>query len=155
MAENTEEKIQFHYLVTNFYFPNRRKLKSFISSLMRREGQKLGRISYIFCSDHYLLEINKHYLKHDTYTDIITFGLSPKGEPITAEVYISIERVRENAGLFNASFINELHRVIFHGALHLCGYTDKTKAARQTMRERESFYLNKYLVSRATGLKGH
>ena len=150
MAEKLEQRIQFHYLVRRFYFPDRLRLKAFLAILLKKEGRHLDHINYIFCSDDYLLEINKEYLKHDTYTDIITFELSSKGEPLIADVYISIERIRENARTFGVSFLNELHRVIFHGALHLCGYGDKTNKARDTMRRLESSYLDRYFVSRAT-----
>lgn len=101
-------------------------------------------INYIFCDDAYLLKINQQYLYHDTYTDIITFQLSPKGQALLSDIYISVERVRENASLFNTSIKRELHRVIFHGALHLCGYKDKTKADALKMRMAEEKALNLY-----------
>jgi rRNA maturation RNase YbeY len=101
-------------------------------------------IHYIFCSDDYLLEINQQHLQHDFYTDIITFGLSDPGQPINAEVYISIDRVRENARKFHTPVNQELHRVIFHGALHLCGYKDKRRKDQVLMREMEDKYLHLY-----------
>ena len=95
----------------------------------------------MFCSDNYLLEINKQYLNHDTYTDIITFDYSTKKEPISGDIYIGIERVKENATTFSKSFENELHRVIIHGVLHLLGYKDKTKPAKQEMTKQEDICL--------------
>lgn len=97
-------------------------------------------MNYIFCSDTRLLEINKKFLNHDYYTDIISFDFS-EGVSTQAEVYISIDRVKENARGLGVSFKSELHRVVFHGALHLCGYGDKTKKARETMRKKEDYYL--------------
>lgn len=94
--------------------------------------------------------MNKQYLNHDTLTDIITFELSPKETPLTSDIYISIDRIKENAKDFHTSFTNELHRVIFHGALHLSGYKDKTKEQAQLMRSKEEEYLKKYLVPRGT-----
>ena len=104
----------------------------------------MDEIHYIFCSDDYLLEINRQYLQHDYYTDIITFGLSNPGQPINAEIYISVDRVKDNALEFKTSLKRELHRVIFHGALHLCGYKDKKKADAALMKKMEENYLNRY-----------
>src|SRR3954466_3824294 len=112
MAEKVEQRIQFHYLVRGFYFPDRLRLRAFLAILLKKEGRHLEHINYIFCSDDYLLKINKEYLKHDTYTDIVTFELSSKGQPLIADIYISIERIRENAKSFQVSFLNELHRVV-------------------------------------------
>jgi probable rRNA maturation factor len=116
-------------------------LKGFIESVFRKEKQPLSSIHYIFCSDEYLLQINNDFLKHDYYTDIITFGLSEKGQPIEAEIYISTDRVRDNAKTLGQPFSKEILRVIFHGALHLCGYRDKKKSEITTMREKEEYYL--------------
>ena len=107
------------------------------------ERKKLASINYIFCSDKKLLEINQQFLHHDYYTDIITFDLS-ESDYTQAEIYISIDRVKENAQTETVSFKSELHRVIFHGALHLCGYKDKSKAEVFKMREKEAFYLDIY-----------
>lgn len=137
-------KIRFHFLQGGFSLSERSSLKSFIESLFKREKKRLEGLNYIFCSDEYLLEINKQYLKHDFYTDIITFGLSEPNEPINAEIYISIDRVRENAGQFKTTLKKEMHRVIFHGALHLCGYRDKKKEESILMRKMEDKYLTLY-----------
>lgn len=142
MGKGRQQKIEFHYLNASFYFPNRTLLKRFIVALFKKEGKRVGHINYIFCTDDYLLELNKKHLNHNTYTDIITFPYSGKGEPILSDIYISVERVRENAKSFDSSFKHELYRVIFHGALHLCGFKDKTPADLKKMRARETFYLD-------------
>jgi probable rRNA maturation factor len=142
--------IRFHFACPAFYFPNRTKVKVFLVKLFRQEGYKLQAVNYIFCTDDYLLEFNQDYLRHNTYTDIITFGLSEKDEPLIADIYISVERVKENSRLFGVTFVHELHRVIFHGALHLCGYKDKSPAHRVEMRSKEDHYLKAFFVSRET-----
>jgi len=103
MPTNTPLNVHFHFLKGSSSLSDRTRLKSFIISLFKKEKKSLDDIRYIFCSDDYLLEINKQHLQHDYYTDIITFGLSAPGQPINAEVYISIDRVRDNARQFNAS----------------------------------------------------
>ncbi len=108
------------------------------------EKEALWSLTYVFCSDEYLLGINKEYLKHDYYTDIITFNLANPEQPVEGEIYISLDRVKENAKNIGQSYNNELHRVIFHGALHLCGFKDKTKEEQATMRRKEDEYLNLY-----------
>lgn len=135
----------------NFYFQqtatlrNRRKLKSFLADLARKERKQLDELSIVFCSDEYLLDINREHLAHDYYTDIITFDLSASKEAgISGELYISIDRVKDNATQFGFSFTQELHRVIFHGLLHLCGYKDKKQADIAMMRKKEAYYLNRY-----------
>lgn len=140
------KKIRFHFLTEGFSLTHRGRLKEFLLELCRKEGQKVEAINYIFCDDPYLLEINKTYLKHDTYTDIVTFQLSGKNEPLLADIYISVERIKENAGNFEVSFRSELHRVIFHGALHLCGYKDKSSSQAQEMRDKENKYLDSYFT---------
>ena len=150
MAINTS-KVNFFFDGILFTLPNRRKLKEFIEFIFERENATLESVNYIFCSDRKLLKINQEYLKHNYLTDIITFDLSER-KSIIAEIYISTERVRENAIDHQVSFKEELHRVIFHGALHLCGYKDKTRPASREMRAGENYYLRKYLgsVSRDT-----
>lgn len=119
------------------------RIKSFLTDLFRSEEMEPGKIQYIFCSDEYLLGINKQFLQHDYYTDIITFDLSEDSE-VNAEIYISVDRVRDNASEFGVSKEQEMLRVIIHGALHLCGYGDKTKGEITLMREKESEYLRKF-----------
>jgi probable rRNA maturation factor len=135
--------IQFH-LLKAISLRDRTRLKPFLRLLFKREKVKLSELQYIFCSDDWLLEINKQFLNHDYYTDIITFNLSGANQPINAEIYISVDRVRDNAREFNSSVQKELHRVIFHGALHLCGYEDKTRKDELEMRKMEDKYLNLY-----------
>lgn len=137
--------IQFHFTSGRVYLPHRTALKGFIVDLFKQEGFEVEAINYIFCNDAYLLEINRQYLNHDTYTDIVTFPLSEKGEPIVSDIYISTERVKANAETFVTSFTRELHRVIFHGALHLCGYKDKKKAEAEEMRKMEEECLKRWL----------
>lgn len=134
--------IRFHVLEP-FPFTGRKKLKESIARLMTEEGTSFLSLDYVFCSDEYLLEINQRFLEHDELTDIITFNLSEDAEEITGEIYISVERVADNATVFDTSFQNELHRVIFHGALHLCGYGDKSKQDQAVMRRKEDYYLEK------------
>ena len=116
-------------------------LKKHIISLISNELKKTGIISIVFCSDEYLLEMNKKYLEHDYYTDIITFDYV-ENDIISGDLFISIDRVKDNAEKFNTTFLNELIRVVFHGVLHLAGYKDKTTPDQQLMREKENFYLS-------------
>ena len=138
---SSESKVYFFYEKKGFSLRNRGTLKDFIEKIFRKEKNLLGSINYIFCSDKKLLEINKTYLKHNFYTDIISFDLS-SGPKKIAEIYISVDRVRENAKSLGVSLNNELHRVIFHGALHICGYKDKTNKDRAVMRSKEDHYLS-------------
>jgi probable rRNA maturation factor len=147
MARSNTGSISFHFMDVSFTLTQRNALKAYLLKLFKREGRAVDTISYIFCSDEYLLRINQDFLNHDTYTDIITFELSPKGAPVQSDIYISIERVRENATSFGTPFKHELHRVIFHGALHLCGYKDKSKQDALEMRTMEELHLNTYLRS--------
>ena len=127
---------------------NKNLVKQTILLLFKEEDIELQRLNYIFCSDDYLLGINKQYLNHETLTDVITFPISGKGEPVYGEVYLSVDRIKENAKSFNVLYQHELLRVMLHGALHLCGYTDKTKASKTQMRTMEDRYLNRFNVSR-------
>lgn len=140
-----QQVVAFHTADTKITLRNRTALKLFLAKLCKREGRSIESLQYIFCSDAYLLPINQQFLQHDEYTDIITFDLSPSTEsPMEGEIYISIDRVRENAKVFRTTLNRELHRVIFHGALHLCGYKDKTKADQVEMRRMEDLYLKRY-----------
>ena len=136
--------IQFFFLQNNISIQNRSALKIFISRIFKLEKHKLQDLTYIFCSDDYLLQINKDSLKHDYYTDIITFDLSETPDAISGEIYISIDRVRDNAQQLSVTITEEFHRVIFHGALHLCGYKDKTAKRAKEMRAAEDKYLQLY-----------
>lgn len=135
--------IHFFFHHTNITLNNRSQLKAFIEQLFRSEKRKLSSLQYIFCTDEYLLEINRQYLQHDFYTDIVSFELSDTAAT-EGEIYISVDRVRENAGFLGKTIKEELHRVIFHGALHLCGYKDKLKKDQLEMREKEDRYLQEY-----------
>jgi probable rRNA maturation factor len=132
--------IRFHFL-EKISLKDRQIVKTTLAALFKKEGKKLAGLQYIFCSDDRLLEINRQFLQHDYYTDIITFPLSAPNQPITAEIYISTDRVRENARNFGNTVKKELLRVIFHGALHLCGYGDKTPREEKKMRQLEEKYL--------------
>lgn len=153
MNKASEDSIKFHFQAGRINLSERRRLKSFLARQLKREGKKIEAINYIFCTDAYLLQMNQHFLHHDTLTDIITFELSPKGQPLLSDIYISTERVKENSKTFGTTLQMELHRVIFHGALHLSGYKDKTKEQSQQMRQKEDEWLSLYFVSRETSSK--
>lgn len=135
---------------TNFFFlkkttlQNRTKLKFFIKTILKKEATFVKDLNIIFCSDDYLLNINREYLNHDYLTDIITFEISDDIDGKTAEIYISIDSVFKNSIDYQSTKKNELHRVIFHGVLHLCGYKDKSKADLIIMRSKEDKYLKQY-----------
>ncbi len=116
-------------------------VKRYINQLIINELKKSGNINIIFCSDEYLLKMNKQYLEHDYYTDVITFNYV-ENNIISGDLFISYERIKENAENYNTEIKRELIRVVFHGILHLVGYNDKTDAEKKIMREKEDFYLN-------------
>jgi probable rRNA maturation factor len=149
MNELVKTKVHFFSFDDRVRIKNATNLKKFIEAIFKKEKQKLHSINYIFCSDKTLLKINKMYLNHDFFTDVITFELSKKNEPITAEVYISIERVRDNARKMGVSMKSELHRVLFHAVLHLCGYNDKRKKDIELMRKKEDMLLHRYFIPRS------
>ncbi|MES1214130.1 MAG: rRNA maturation RNase YbeY [Bacteroidota bacterium] len=144
MSTKIKKEIRFFFLSQGITLRNRNRLKKYLINLCKAEGKNVEFINYIFCSDEYLLQINQDYLRHNYYTDIITFDLSESHKALQAEIYISVDRVRENAERLGVSLRFELHRVIFHGVLHLCGYGDKTERERQSMRELEDLHLEKY-----------
>lgn len=144
MLSTSPSKVYFFFQEVKISLANRTQLKRNIQIIFKKEGKELESINFIFCTDKALLEINRQFLAHDFYTDIITFGLSAKATPIQAEIYISVDRVKENALHLGTSFKSELHRVIFHGVLHLCGYKDKSKKETGEMRGKEEYYLKKY-----------
>lgn len=130
---------------------SKRKLSGFLDKLVKQHVDiKKTDLHYIFCNDAYLLAINKQFLDHDTLTDIITFDLSEEPRVLLGEIYISTERVAENADLFHTGYEQELHRVIFHGALHLCGFKDKTDAEQHEIRSLEDQCLENYFNIKAT-----
>jgi rRNA maturation RNase YbeY len=144
MSITLSSRVRFFFDGTEPNLNRRRKLKSFINLIFVREKKRINTITFIFTNDRIIRQINRKYLGHDFFTDIITFELSEKGERIMAEVYISCDRVKENALVHKTNYKEELHRVIFHGVLHLCGYGDKTRQQMATMRLKEDSYLAKY-----------
>lgn len=146
------QTITFHFHEVSCQLRHRRILKRVIGKLLGKHGFSSYSISVVFCSDDYLLEINRSFLNHNYHTDIITFDLSDTKDALVGEMYISIDRVRENAPLHGVTFSNELYRVIFHGILHLCGYKDKTTNQSKTMKSAEDKQLSIFLkkVSRET-----
>jgi len=132
--------ISFHSEDVDFQLENEQKLIDWINSTIQQEEKSATEITYVFCSDEYLYQMNLDYLNHDTYTDIITFDYT-ENSLVSGDIFISIDRVKENAIKFNTTFLNELSRVIIHGVLHLVGYKDKTTEQKQVMRSKEDFYL--------------
>ncbi|MDO3626764.1 rRNA maturation RNase YbeY [Mucilaginibacter sp. BT774] len=126
----------------SFKLKNKTAVKQWVKAAIEAEGYKLKELNYIFCSDEYLLKINQQYLDHDTYTDIVTFDNSEKDGIIEGDIFISIDRIRENAIKFNSGEIHELHRVIIHGVLHLLGYQDKAAEKKKIMTAKEDHYLS-------------
>lgn len=114
-----------------------------LEEIVLSEEKKLGEINYIFCDDEYLLKINQDYLQHNYYTDIITFD-SVKGKTISGEIFVSLQRISDNASTLSKNYEEELKRVLAHGILHLCGYKDKSIEEEQEMRNKEDFYIAKY-----------
>ena len=145
MASHSQSKVCFFFESVKPNLRERIKLKKFIESIFKKEKKKLKSLNYIFCTDSRLLQINRDYLKHDYYTDIISFDLSENSAIIQGEIYISINRVRDNASQLLIPFKTELLRVIFHGALHLCGYKDKSIKEKIQMRGMEDRYMSIYL----------
>jgi probable rRNA maturation factor len=137
--------IFFNKADANATLANRVALKSFIEKKVKKEGYSIDSLTYVFCSDKYLLKINKDFLSHDYYTDIISFDLSDVPGQLIGEVYISVDRVKDNAKTHGTSLKEELHRVIFHGALHFCGYKDKKPSDAKKMRQMEDAWLSAYM----------
>lgn len=130
-----EEKIIFNVEDIDFELQNTEGVTKWIEQVIALEKKRLGGISYIFCSDDYLHKLNVQYLDHDTLTDILTFPYNRS--PIEGDIFISIDRVKDNAQDLDIAFENELHRVIIHGVLHLCGYLDETDEEEEMMRKKE------------------
>jgi len=145
--------IHFHSEDVSFTPKNKTILRNWITASLLKERKQPGDINFVFCSDDHLLEMNRTYLQHDTLTDIITFDYSEEMtgtlptsnsqlKTISGDIFISIDRIKENAEKFNTSFDNELHRVMIHGVLHLAGYKDKSKPDKTLMTQKEDFYLH-------------
>lgn len=139
--------ISFNQADSKVALANRVALKSFIEKRVKKEGFSIETLTYVFCSDKYLLKMNKDFLSHNYYTDIISFDLSETPGNLIGEVYISVDRVKDNAKTHGTTLKEELHRVIFHGALHFCGYKDKKPADTIKMRQMEDRWLAAYMKS--------
>ena len=135
--------IQFCTEDITFSLQEKLKHKAWLNEVAKQEGKKILELSYVFCSDNYLLQINQEYLNHDTLTDIVTFDNSENPKKIEGDIFISIDRVRENGEKLGTSE-TELKRVMVHGLLHLLGYTDKKKEDKTVMTEKEDFYIKQY-----------
>ncbi|MDD2621742.1 MAG: rRNA maturation RNase YbeY [Bacteroidales bacterium] len=137
-----KENINFINNDISFLLRNKKKIREWINNAVHEEDKYTGTLSYIFCSDEYLLSINEMYLKSDYLTDIISFDYT-EDKIISGDMLISIDRVKENAKIYKTTFQKELMRVMIHGILHLCGYKDKTEKEKKCMKEKEDYYLNK------------
>ena len=135
-----ESNISF-YSVGTFSLKTEAAVASCIKTITVEESREIGGLTFVFCDDNYLLKINTEFLDHDAYTDIITFDYSA-GNEIISEIYVSTDRVEENAKKYKQTFENEIHRVMIHGVLHLCGYNDKLAEEKQIMRDKENHYLS-------------
>ncbi len=129
-----------------FTLKHKTVIRAWINATIVAEGYKLSELNFILCSDEYLLRINQDYLQHDDYTDVITFDNSEELKMIVGDIFISIDRIKENAANFSSTTLAELCRVIIHGTLHLLGYKDKTKAAKTLMTSKEDEYLSKLSI---------
>ncbi len=134
--------IHFFEEQIKFRLQHPRKTSDWIRESVRLEKKKLLELNFVFCTDEYLAEMNERYLNHATYTDIVTFDTSDGRNGIEGDIYISIDRVRDNASRYQSEFDEELHRVIIHGVLHLMGYSDKRKRDKELMRKKEDAYLS-------------
>mgnify|MGYP000408892546 CR=1 FL=1 len=133
------------YSTTDFDISNQEEYRLWLLSVIESEQKTLGELTYVFCSDEYLLDINQTYLQHDTLTDIITFDYTD-GDSISTEIYISIDRVKENAKEFGVDFEKELKRIMAHGVLHCCGYKDLTEEEKDLMRAKENLKIELFHV---------
>ncbi len=135
-------RVSFSNADINYTIKNKKVISTFIEEIFSRENQQLASLDYVFCSDDYLLDINKNFLQHDYFTDVITFDLTEsKNDGISGEIYISIDRIKDNSKIEKTAYKSELMRVMFHGALHLCGFKDKKKSEITIMRQKEDHYL--------------
>ncbi len=135
--------ISFFNADVSYVLRSKAGIRLWLADVVRKEGFCLGELSIILCSDEYLFKMNVQYLKHKTYTDIITFDQAENKGEVSGELYISIDRIKDNAKLLKTNILDELHRVIVHGALHLCGYGDKDPKSKLKMTQKENFYLQK------------
>jgi rRNA maturation RNase YbeY len=135
------ETIEFNLVDITYTLRNKTSIRAWLKQSIRKEEKKLGSLSFNLCSDEYLLQVNRQHLNHDYYTDIITFDFS-EHPTVSGDIYISIDRVKDNAKTEGKKITNELNRVLIHGVLHLCGYKDKKPAEARLMREKEDYYLS-------------
>jgi rRNA maturation RNase YbeY len=138
--------ISFYNEDVKYLLKHKTLLKQWIHSVIDQEGYELDELNFILCSDEYLLRINQQYLDHDDYTDVITFDNSEASKTVLGDIFISLDRIKENAKLYSCPVYQELCRVMIHGTLHLLGYKDKTKAAKTLMTEKEDFYLARLIL---------
>lgn len=136
-----QELISFNFKEISIRNFNEHKLREWINTVVKNENNFIAELQFIFCTDDKLLEINRQYLNHDTLTDIITFNYNDEFEGIAGDIFISYDRVKENACIYKVTIQEELHRVIVHGVLHLLGYNDETALEEQTIRAKENYYL--------------
>lgn len=141
LARDHSDMVSFFSEDIDFKVVNPLKTKKWIKNASFSEGYEVSQLNYIFCSDEYLLEINKQYLDHDYFTDIITFDNSEEDKELEGDIYISVDRVRDNAETFHTDFDSEMRRVLIHGLLHLVGYEDSSEALKTAMRAKEDEYL--------------
>ncbi len=138
----TSSKINYFSESINYSINDEKTISDWLHLITKTENFDISELNYIFCNDKYLYSLNVEYLNHDTFTDIISFDFSEENGKITGDIYISIERISENAKKFSKTFENELHRIMAHGLLHLLGYSDKTKSEKLVMTEKEDYYLS-------------
>ena len=139
-----DPRIFFYNEDVKYLLLKKRTIRTWLSFVAKEEGRGVEKISYIFCSDDFLLSVNEQYLHADYYTDVITFDYCEENR-ISGDIFISVDRVKENAKLYEQPFFREMLRVILHGLLHLCGYKDKTEKDEKKMREKEDYYLQKFV----------
>ncbi len=138
----SESKIYFFLEEVKYNLKNKRKIREWIVKSVENEDYTVGKVNYILTNDNILVQLNKEYLRHFTLTDIITFDLSEKENELSGDIYISVDRAKENARKYKVSLNNEITRLMIHGVLHLMGYKDKSHEERELMREKEEFYLS-------------
>jgi rRNA maturation RNase YbeY len=135
--------MEYFYEDTDFVLQDGERIGNWIEETILNESMKLGDVSFIFCSDEYLLQMNKEYLNHDYYTDVITFDYC-EGDIVSGDIFISVDTVKSNSEKFITNFASEIKRVIIHGVLHLIGYKDKSEEESKEMRAKEDYYLSLY-----------
>lgn len=137
-------KFCFYSEDSSFLLKEKKTIRKWFSTILEIEDKRASQINFIFCTDEYLVELNNKFLNKNTYTDILAFQYNERNETISGDIFISIQRVSENSKIFKTTFSTELKRVMAHGILHLAGYLDNTKVEKNTMREKEDFYLKMF-----------